>query len=176
LSYVAKSKILEEVIVELKKQKIDIPLGVLSDLKAARTLIQVEKATPQSRNETEPKIDQYLNNVEAYVMSEADKILSPQKVDTWISQLNVTTCSPCFASTGEAKEPDRFVTGVPRNQKWVRIQPLTGWPTEKIVQTATQAGLGAKVEPNQNVTVYGTPEAIKELIKKMAAQTPKKSQ
>jgi hypothetical protein len=81
LSYAAKSKILEEVIVELKKQNIDIPLGVLSDLKAARTLIQVEKATPQSRNETEPKIDQYLNNVEAYVMPEADKVLPPQK---WI--------------------------------------------------------------------------------------------
>jgi hypothetical protein len=74
----------------------------------------------------------------------------------------------------EAKEQTRFVTGVPRDQKWVRIQPFTGWSTEKIAQTATQAGLGVKVEPNQNVTVYGTPEAVKDFIKKIAAQTPKK--
>jgi hypothetical protein len=65
---------------------------------------------------------------------------------------------------------------VPRYQKWVRIQPIEGLPTKKIAELAAKSGLGVKEEANQDLTVYGKPEPLREFIRKIAAQTPKKAQ
>ncbi len=176
MSYADKSKVLEQVIVELKKKNVDIPASVLSDLKSARSLIGVEKG---GRSETEPKIDEYLSNVEIFVMSEANKQFSAEKVEGWIVALNASSCCTCTCETctvqeEEGKREDRFVTGVPRDQKWVRVQPIEGLDAEKIVQMATQAGLSAKREANQNVVVYGQPEAVKGFIRNVTTLFGKK--
>jgi hypothetical protein len=181
LSFADKSKVLEEVIVELKKKNVNIPANVLSDLKAARTLITVEKADLRGRSETEPKIDEYLSNVEIYALAEAEKHFPAEKVEMWLASLNAGTCSCSCCETctptkeAETEKEGRYVTGVPRDQKWVRIQPIEGLDAEKIVQMATQAGLSAKTEANQNVVVYGQPEALREFIKKVTGLFGKKS-
>jgi hypothetical protein len=81
MSHVAKSNLLEEIIIELRKKQVEIPANVMTDLKSARTLMKVEKADARARSGTEPRIDKYLVSVEAYVMAEADKQFPPEKVE-----------------------------------------------------------------------------------------------
>jgi hypothetical protein len=49
MSHVAKSKILEEIIIEIRKKGLEIPPNVMSNLKSARTLMKVEKVDPKGQ-------------------------------------------------------------------------------------------------------------------------------
>ena len=166
LSHVAKSKILEEVIIELRKKHLEIPANVMSDLKSARTLMKIEKADPRGRGETEPKIDQYLGSVEAYVMTEAGKQLSTEKVEKWLTALDLASCESCVTVI-EEKEEMRMIPGVPRDQKWIRVEPIESLPIEKLEQMATEAKLGFRREKDRHLIVFGTDQAVKGFIKKI---------
>ena len=136
MSHVAKSKILEEIIIELRRKGLEIPAHVMTDLKSARTLLQIEKADSRGRGETEPKIDEYIGSVEAYVMTEAGKRFPAEKVDKWMAALDLASCETCV-TIEEEKEEMRFIPGVPRDQKWIRVEPIASLPIEKLEQMAT---------------------------------------
>jgi hypothetical protein len=166
LSHFAKSRILEEIIIELRRKGLQIPANVMTDLKSARTLLQIEKADPRGRGETEPKIDEYIGSVEAYVMTEAAKHFAAEKVDKWMTELDLASCDSCF-TVEEEKEEMRFITGVPRDQKWIRVEPIANLPIEKLEKLATETKLGYRREKDGHLIVYGTQENIKEYVKKM---------
>jgi hypothetical protein len=170
MSHVAKSKILEEIIIELRKKGLEIPPNVMSDLKSARTLMKVEKVDPKGHGETEPKIDQYISSVEAYAITEASKLFPGEKVDKWLTALNLASCDSCVIIE-EPKEEMRFIPGVPRDQKWIRVEPITSLPIEKLEKMATENKLGFKREKDGHLIVYGTDENVKIFVKKMTAQT-----
>jgi hypothetical protein len=71
----------------------------------------------------------------------------------------------------EAEEESRFIPGVPRDQKWIRVEPITSLPIEKLKQLATETNLSFRTEKDRHLLVYGNAEAIKEFIKKMTTQT-----
>ena len=167
MSHVAKSKLLEEIIIQLRKKGIEIPANVMTDLKSARTLIKIEKADECERGETEPRIDQYLGSVEAYVMAEADKQFPPEQVEKWLTELDLASCNSCV-SVKETKEEMRMIPGVPRDQKWIRVEPIEGFPLEKLEKMATEAELGIRREKNGRLIVYGKDEAVKGFIKKVS--------
>ncbi len=166
MSHVAKSKILEEIIVELRGKGLEIPANVLSDLKSARILMNIEKADARGRGETEPKIDEYLGNVEAYVITEAGNQFTAEKVEKWLTELDLASCESCI-SVVEAKEEMRMIPGVPRDQKWIRVEPIDSLPTEKLEQMATDVKLNFRREKNGRLIVYGSQEHIKDYLKKM---------
>ena len=167
LSHVAKSKILEEVIIELRKKRLEIPANIMSDLKSARTLMKIEKADPRGRGETEPKIDEYLGSVEAYVMTEAGKQFGQEKVEKWLAALDLASCESCVTVVDE-KEEMRMIPGVPRDQKWIRVEPIESLPIEKLERMATEAKLGFRREKDGHLIVYGSDEAVKGFIKKIS--------
>jgi hypothetical protein len=167
MSHVAKSKLLEEIIIELRKKGLEIPSNIMTDLKSARTLINIEKADAKGHGETELKIDEYLVSVEAYVMAEADKRFPPEKVQKWLAALDLASCDSCV-TVEERKEEMRMIPGVPRDQKWIRVEPIEGLPVEKLEQMATDAKLGFRREKDGRLVVYGSNEAVKEFIKKIA--------
>jgi hypothetical protein len=173
MSHVAKSKLLEEIIIELRKNKVEIPVDIMTDLKSARTLIQIEKTESRGRDETEPRIDQYLSTVEAYVMAEADKRLPPEKVEKWLAALDLASCDSCVAVRCDEKEEMRLIPGVPRDKKWIRVEPIEGLPVEKLEQMATEANLSFRREANGRLVVYGADKAVKEFIKKFPSPTGK---
>jgi hypothetical protein len=166
MSHVAKSKILEEIIIELRKKGLEIPANVMSDLKSARALLQIEKADPKGRGETEPKIDQYFGSVEAYIITEAAKHFAADKVEKWMSALDLASCDSCVTLV-EEKEEMRFIPGVPRDQKWIRVEPIASLPIEKLEKMATEIKLGFKREKDGHLIVYGSQEDIKSFVKKM---------
>jgi hypothetical protein len=166
LSHVAKSKILEEIIIEIRRKGLQISAKVMTDLKSARTLLQIEKADSRGRGETEPKIDEYLGSVEAYVMTEAGKHFATEKVDKWMTALDLASCESCV-TVEEEQEEMRFIPGVPRDQKWIRVEPIASLPIEKLEALAIETKLGYRREKDGHLIVYGPQEAIKEYVKKM---------
>jgi hypothetical protein len=170
MSHVATSKILEEIIIEFRKKGLTIPENVMSDLKSARVLMKVMDASQKDRGETAPKIDEYFGSVEAYLVTEAGKYFPPEKVDGWLKKLDLASCDSCI-TVEEAEEESRFIPSVPRDQKWIRVEPITSLPIEKLKQLATETNLSFRTEKDGHLLVYGTAEAIKEFIKKMTTQT-----
>ncbi len=176
MSQTTRSKILEEIIIELRKKGLEIPANILSDLKSARTLMKVEQVDQKGHGETSPKIDEYFASVEAYLVTEAGKHFQAEKVDEWLRRLDLATCEPCATDEKvreDGREKDRFIAGVPRDQKWIRVEPIESLPLEKLEQLATETNLSFREEKDGLLTVYGTAEAIKEFLKKVSKSKPR---
>ena len=70
-------------------------------------------------------------------MTEGQNVLGPEKVDSWLVRLEEANAEVCE----EKKIGDKFVTGVPRDQKWVRVEPISALPTDRILQIANEQSL-----------------------------------
>jgi hypothetical protein len=161
-------KTLELMMIELKKKGIIIPPAIMEDLRAARSLIKLT-CMPDSRGEVIQKAEEYTASVEAYLVTEAQKVLNSDQIDQWLRRLENATAQACE----EPKQEDKFVTGVPRDQKWIRVEPIKNLPTERILQIAREQGLQVKEQKDTRLVVFGQPLDIKEFLKKMTAETAK---
>ncbi len=170
MSYSARWKILEGMIVEFRKKGLEVSQTILNDLKSAKVLITIMSADEKDRGETAPKIDEHLGSVEAYLVTEAQKAFPPAKVDEWLRRLDEASCEICAT---EAKKETTFVSGLPRDQKWIRVKPLTSLPTEKLKRLAEETSLSFREEEDGHLIVYGSAEEIKEFIKRMTEETNK---
>jgi hypothetical protein len=95
--------------------------------------------------------------------------MSSDKVDLWLGRLEEANAEICE----EAKADDKFVTGVPRDQKWVRVEPIKNLSTERIQQIAKEQNLQVDKQKDGRLVVYGQPDGIKEFLKKMTAEAAK---
>jgi hypothetical protein len=176
MGYAAVWKILEEIIIELRKKGVETPAAVMNDLKSAKVLMNVLDVTERDRGEAEPKIEQYLGSVEAYLVTEAQKTFPPAHIDTWLRRIEEANCDTCQTCSVPTEQPERaeakFITGVPRDQKWIRVKPLPNLPAEKLKQLAEETNLAYR-EENEHLIIHGTAENIKNFIKKMTQQTAK---
>jgi hypothetical protein len=163
MGYLGVWKVLEEMILEFRKRGITIPTEVMDNLKSARTLIKILKADP-SRGETMQKIEEYLSNVESYLISEAQKKFGVEYVDKWLKKLD--EASMRFPDLEE--EETRFVPGLPREQKWIRVKPSAELPMEKLKLLAKELNLSSELQGDGYLLVYGEDESLKEFVKKMA--------
>ncbi|MBS7637054.1 DUF2096 family protein [Candidatus Bathyarchaeota archaeon] len=162
MGYLAVWKVLEEMITDLKKKGVKVPADILNDLKYARTLINVLKADP-TRLETSQKIEEYLNNVEAYLVSEGQKF-GNKYVEEWIKRLEEAS-RKVFE-----EEETRFVPGLPREQRWIRIKPSEEMPIEALKAMAGELNLSFEMQSDGFLLVYGEDERLKDFIKKMATK------
>ena len=169
-------KILEEIIIELRKKGHNTPENVMSDLKSAKTMIRLVDAAEEGRGEIGPKIEQYMASVEAYLITEAQKYFPPKCIDEWLSRLQDSLCDVCAGQIKtEDKEETRFIAGLPRDQKWLRVTPISSLPAEKLKQLANKTNLTVKPEKDTHLIVYGKAEDIKQFIKKMTKQASKET-
>ena len=80
-----------------------------------------------------------------------------------------------YVETFEAKpEENKFVTGVPRDQKWVRVEPTSNLTSQRIAQIAKESNLSVNKQNDGRLVVYGQLEEIKDFLKKMTADTNRK--
>ena len=83
-------------------------------------------------------------------------------------------CQTCrIESDSKGKEETKFVTGVPRDKKWIRVEPLASLPSEKLKQLAAETSLSFREEKDGYLLVYGSAESIKEFVRKMKTQNTK---
>ena len=172
LGYSETWKILENIIIEFRKKGLTVPVTVMTDLKAAKTMIKLMNAET-GKGEMAPQTEQYLRNVESYLITEAQKTFPPERIDEWLRKLDKATVETCGCVREEAKEESRFIPGLPRDQKWVRVMPITSLPAEKLKQLAEESRLSLKTEKDGHLTAYGKPEDIREFVKKMTEQAAK---
>jgi hypothetical protein len=141
----------------------------MTDLKSAKLMINISQAEG-STGEVTQKVEEYLANVEGYLITEAEKTFGSERVDEWLRRLEAAICEVC-----EVKEQeDKFILGVPRGQKWIRVEPIQSLPPERLKQLAQELNLTVNPQKDGRLVVYGQPEGIKEFLKRMTAEAIKK--
>jgi hypothetical protein len=170
MSHTATWKVLEDLMIELRKKGAAKSPDVLNDLKSAKLMIKISEAEG-GRGTATQKVEEYFGSVESYLITEAQKTLSPETIDQWLRRLEEANSEP-FEE--QLKEENKFVTGVPRDQKWVRVEPVSNLPTERIQQIAKESNLSINPQNDGRLVVYGQPEYLKEFLKKMTAEANKK--
>jgi hypothetical protein len=177
MGYEAVWKVLEEIIIELRKKGVATPPTVMNDLKSAKILMNVLGASEIDRSEAAPKIEQYLGSVEAYLVTEAQKTFPPARIDAWLRRIEEANCDMCqtcgVKSERTGKVEAKLITGIPRDQKWIRVEPLASLPAEKLKQLAVETSLSFREEKDGHLIVHGSAENIKKYVKRIAEQTAK---
>ena len=126
------------------------------------------------QGEIGPKVEGYLSSVEANLVTEAQKNFPPERVDEWLRRLEGSCCEACTGQTKQAPEEEhRFVPGLPRDQKWVRVTPIVSLPREKLEELARDSGLSVKVEEDGHLIVYGSGEGIRDFVRRMTREAAK---
>jgi hypothetical protein len=177
MGYEAVWKVLEEIAIQLRKKGEEPPTNIVNDLKSAKILMKVLEASESDQGETAPKIEQHLGSVEAYLITEAQKNFPPTRIDTWLKRIEEASCDTCqtcrLKSEKTEKSETNFVTGIPRDQKWIRVKPLTNLPAEKLKEFAEETNLSFREEKDGLLTVHGSTKNIKKFVEKMTKQASK---
>ena len=161
-------KLLEDMLIELKKKGGSIPSDIMEDLRAAKSMINL--SCMKGGGDAIQKTEEYTATVEAYLVNEAQKIFGSETADQWLKRLEDANAEVC----DEIKTENNFVTGVPRDQKWVRVEPIETLPTERILQLAKERKLQVKSQNDGRLLIYGQNEDIKTFLKKMTAEAAAK--
>jgi hypothetical protein len=164
-------RLLEDMMLALKKAGVTIPTKVIEDLRAAKSMIKLA-CTEGSQGHAIQRAEELHANVEAYLVTEAQKTFGSERVDEWLRQMEQATAT---AEVCEEPEEEVFVTGVPRDQKWVRVEPHGDLTAERIEQMAKEHHLQIKSQKDGKLLVHGQIGEIKDLIKKMTVATKEKA-
>jgi len=157
--------VLEDLITVLRSRGHSVPANVMNDLHSAKTMIQVFKVDTK-HIENVPKIEIYLENVEAQLISIAQEKVGQEFVAEWMKKLEEAGRKV----SKEKGEAARFVPGLPRDKHWVRVQISEDTPQKEIEKLAKENRLSHKIQKDGYMLVYGTDENVKAFVKKMAAK------
>ena len=113
------------------------------------------------------KIEEYLGNVESYIVSEGQRRFGVEYVDEWLKRLEKASSSVQIC---EKEEKSRFVLGVPREQKWIRVKSLAKISVEKLKKLTKEFNLSHDLQKDGFLLVYGKGKNLKAFIKKIAAK------
>jgi hypothetical protein len=165
MGYMAAWKVLEQMIADFRKKGAAVPAEIISDLRSAKTLISVLKADV-SRVDTSQKIEEYLLHVESYIVSEGQKLFGAEYVEEWLKRLDEASRK----ISEEEEEETRFIPGIPREHKWIRVKPSAELSMEKLKLLADESHLLYHVQNDGCLLVYGEDKNIKDFVKKMATK------
>lgn len=158
-------KTLADLITEFRKKGETIPPDVMEDIRAAKTMIQVFKADP-SHVENVPSIETYLGNVESYLIFTGQKKFGSKFAENWMQKLK--SAREKVPEEGVTRAASRFVPGLPRGKRWLRVKISKEIPRKEIERLAEECGLSCKTQRDGYVLVYGKGEDVKFFVKKMS--------
>jgi hypothetical protein len=165
MSYEEKWKVLADLLAELQEKGETIPADVINDLRSAKTMIQVLKADTR-HTENISRIETYLRSVESYAIYTIEK-QGTENVEELLKKLK----APKTATNNEERgAASGFVSRVPRDKKWVRVQISEEIPQEVMKKLVKEKGLFYRMQKDGRMLVYGDEENIKSLVKEMAEQ------
>lgn len=165
MSYERKWKLLADLLTKLQENGEKIPADVLNDLRSAKTMIQVLKADP-THIESISRIDTYLRTVEAYTIFTMEK-QGKENVEEWLKKLKE---QERVEINEKVEKNSTFVTRVPRNKNWIRIQISEDIPREEMKELVEENGLSYRLEQYGYILVQGDKENLKLLVKRLAEQ------
>ena len=166
LNYYALWKLMADLIMELKRRGESIPPRVMNDLRSAKTMIEIAKIDRSSPQVT-MRIEEYLNNLEAYLLPIARERLGQEYVNTLMDKIAEAQRN---MSTPKKVSEKRFPVGAPRDKHWIRIKPTEEMPLDAIKQIVKEVGLEHSIQEDGYVLIYGEKEQIKKFVKRTARQ------
>jgi hypothetical protein len=165
MGYLAAWKVLEEMITDFRKKGITVPAEIISNLRHAKTLINILGADT-TRLDTNQKVEEYLLSVESYLVSEGQKKFGGGYAENWLKRLKEASSKV----VEEEEKETKFISGVPREQKWIRVKPSAELPIEAIKALVEELRLSFNLQKDGCLLVYGEDQRIKDFIKKMTAK------
>jgi len=104
-------------------------------------MINVLNADP-TKKENVSSIEKYLRNVESHLIFAAQTKFGSEFMNRWMDRFREAWEKPDAGTpTGAAS---KFVPGLPRGQRWVRVQVSTETPKEEVEKLAKESGLACK--------------------------------
>ena len=161
-------KVLEEIITDLRGKGIVVPSETMTELRSARTLINVLEADPNCVDINE-KIDECLLGVESYVMSKGQMMFGMEYVEEWSKRLIQVE----EENLKERKDDKKLLPNIPRGEKWIRINPST-LPIDETKKFAGELHLSCIDQNEGFLLVHGEDESLRALVKKIAAKYEEK--
>ena len=162
MTYEETWKVLSDLLIELRKRGESVSPNIVEDLRSAKTMIQVLKADPKYI-ESIPRIETFLGNVEAHLISMAQERFGSSFADKWMERVKRGR-----RAVGEGETASRFVPGLPRGDHWVRIKISEDAPREVVEMLAEEQNLVHKMQKGGYILVSGDSEDIKSFVKAMA--------
>jgi len=165
MSYEERWNVLADLLTELRRKGEKIPTEIMNDLRSAKTMIQILKADP-THIENIPRVETYMGSVESYLIFVAQEKFGPEFVERWMGKLEEARRT--VKAEEKAKSTPRFVPGLPKDKRWVRVQISEDTSQEDIERIAKENKLSCKMQKKEYILVYGNSENIKAFVKKMA--------
>jgi len=174
MGYTARWKILEQLMLDMRKKGVSLPPSLIKDLRNAKLMQKIWESS-EAKGETSMEVDEYFGNVESILLTEAQKTLGFEYADGWLRRIDEANmeCEACKSSS-EKEKSDKFISGVPRDQKWVRVEPDKKLTPEKITEVAVNSNLAIVKQENGRLVVYGQQANIQVFLKKMTSEATKK--
>lgn len=166
MGYLDAWKVVEEMIIDLRRKEILIPIDTMTELQSAKTLIHVLEADTAQADVTK-EIDKCLFNLESYIMSKGQMVFGPEYVEKWFTRLDQAKEAP-----EETKKESNLLPNIPRGAKWIRINPST-LSIDESKKFADELHLSCIVQNEGFLLVHGEDAQLRELVKKMAAKYEK---
>jgi len=161
-------KVLEEMVIELRKKPDIIPSKILNDLKSAKVLLEITDREEKNQEETTIKIEHYLETIEIYIFNEIQKKFETKIVKEWLNRLGEAR-----RKILQIKQENKFISGVPRDQKWIRVKPISELPKEMLKKIAKEENLIVSSIKDGKITIYGETKNIQNFIKKITNRVSK---
>ena len=161
-------KVLEEMVIELRKKPDIIPSKILNDLKSAKVLLEITDREEKNQEETTLKIEHYLETIEIYIFNEIQKKFETKIVKEWLNRLGEAR-----RKILQIKQENKFISGVPRDQKWIRVKPISELPKEMLKKIAKEENLIVSSIKDGKITIYGETKNIQNFIKKITNRVSK---
>ena len=171
MGYAQKWKVLEDLMLKLNKKGYDAPPSIVNDLRSAKGMIKIFE-TGESQGDAAMKLEELLGSIESEFITQAQTMMNPEEVDEWLKRLDEASLPICEV---KAKSESALITGVPRDQKWIRVEPMPNLPAEKLTVIAKENSLSVNQQKDGRLVVYGQQEGIKAFLKKMAEAAQAKS-
>lgn len=162
-------KELEALAIELRSKSKDVPNEVIENLKAAKTLMTIQRVDPSSP--VSEDIEEYLRMTEAALMSNAEYSIGKDYVDRWLRRLEEAKAK------GLREVPKRqvgFVAGIPKGNDWVRVRVSELMDMKELDSIAHSLGLSKRIEAEDTVLLYGPPEKTKAFLRELTEKVKRK--
>ncbi|MCJ7770903.1 DUF2096 family protein, partial [Candidatus Bathyarchaeota archaeon] len=109
-------KELEALVIDTRSRGKEIPPEVVEDLKSAKTLMTIQRVDPSSPIMED--VEDYLRRVEAALLTYAENDFGKEYSDHWFQRIQEAKAKGLQET---ARTQVGLVTGIPRDQQWIRV-------------------------------------------------------
>jgi hypothetical protein len=151
-------------IADFRKRGKPVPSRIMADLKSAGTMIRLLKLDATC-GETVQKVEEYLGNVESYVMSEGERLFGKAYSGEWLKRV-----AEARATLTKEKDEARFIPALPRNERWIRVNPSEEMSLKRLKMMAEGSNLSWNAQADGSLLVHGREECIRSFVMKMTTK------